>query len=187
MSIDLSPVVRPAFTLDPIDVGEETFSRRLVTSNQAATTTQILRLSYFTARKTETTTAVRVLSGATAAGATPTLIRVGLYTVSAVGDLTLVASTPNDTALFASPSTAYTKAFSASYAKVAGQRYAVGVLVVTAATAPTLLGSAALSGGEPSVAPVIAGLVTGQSDLPSPVAAGSVLTNGQLHYVALLP
>ena len=172
---------------DDLTLGESTMSRRYVTSTAVASTTQTLRLSYFTARKTETINSVRVISGATAAGATPTLCRVGIYSIDGSGNIALVASTANDTALYAAASTAYTKALSGSFSKVRGTRYAIGLLVVTATTAPTYTGQVAVISSEQGLAPRLGGLVLSQSDLPASVAVGSIFDNGNIAYVALVP
>lgn len=168
--------------------GEENVSRLLAPVSTIPLSTQVLRLSYFTARKSEAIGNVRVLTGGTAAAATPSLVRFGIYSVAADGALTLVASTANDTSLLAAQSTAYTKALSASFAKVAGQRYAVGMLVVTATTAPTVnglfVGSASTEAG---LAPRLAAAVVGQSDLPASIAAGSLADSINYCYTALAP
>lgn len=174
---------------DLLASGEEVFTRRMPMSGSVLSTSQVLRLSYFTARKTETISSVRVFSGGTAAGATPTLCRVGIYTVAADGALTLIASTVNDTALFASSTTAYTRSLSASFVKQRGQRYALGILVVTGATAPTFPG---IAGGvlpvtEPGMAPRISGQLAAQADLPASIAAGSVTDSQNSPYGVLVP
>lgn len=175
-------------TSDLLTTGEATMHRRVATSNTVGQATGVLRLSYFTARKTETITQVRVISGGTAAGATPTLVRIGLWTVAADGALTLVASIANDTALYAATNTPYTRALSASYGKVAGQRYAAGSLVVTGATAPSLIGGIVnFNATEAGIAPRIGAALTGQTDLPASIAAGSLVDSAQLPYIVLLP
>lgn len=177
--------------LDPdwLAVGEETMHRRLVIVTSAATGTGNLRLAYFTARKSETVTQVRMWTGGTAAAATPTLCRIGVYSVAANGDLALVAATANDVTLFAAANTAYTRALTASFAKVAGQRYAIGPLIVTAAAAPTVLGNG-LWGSTPAelgAAPRLAGVLSSQADLPTTALAASVGDTGNFHYAVLLP
>lgn len=176
----------PPADADDLAAAESTMRRKDVVSS-ASTGSGNLRLAYFTAKKdrTITTTRTLVLSGGTAAGATPTLCRVGIFSVAANGDLTLIGSTPNDTALWAATNTRYTKALSASCAVIAGRRYAFGVLVVTGATAPTLAGNSALVAAEAGESPRLGGLVSSQSDLPSSVAAGSVGDTGQLVYGVL--
>lgn len=131
-----------------------------------------LHLSYFTALKTETVTTV-ITALLTNVAASNTLARIGIYSVDADGGLTaLLASTANDTALWETGNGNRAKALSASWAKVAGTRYAVGALVV-GGTAPQLIGifpSASMG----AVAPRTHGIVTGQSDLPASVASGSI-------------
>lgn len=139
----------------------------------------------FVARKTETCAQMRVYTGNVAAGATPTLCKMGVYSVASNGDHTLVASTASDTALFAAAITGYTRSFQASFTKVAGARYAAVVLVVTAATAPNFVGL--LGSIEFSAASVLATRLDSQTDLPASIAVGSLLTNASATYAALLP
>lgn len=178
------------FSANALTLGESTLPRLQVTSTSSATGTGNLRLTYFTAQKTETTTQVRVISGGTAAAATPTLVRIGLYLIDGSDGGTLVASTVSDTALFAATNTVYTRSWSTPYAKVAGQRYALSVLVVTGAAAPTLAGHAALAsaaGEVTTVAPRLSATFSGQTDLPASFATGSLAVSGNLHYAAILP
>lgn len=175
---------------DALTTGEETFPRSFAASNIVPSTSGSLRLSFFTAKKTETTTQVRVYSGGTAAGATPTLCRIGLWTVdSSDNSVSLVASTANDTALFAATNTAYTKSWSSSYAKVAGQRYALGILVVTGAAGPTYPGLIVGIGftAEMAVAPRLTGTLTSQTDLPSSFTSAGLTTSVNRYYAAILP
>lgn len=182
----ISASVSAGTDADALASGESTLSRRAI-MNGATLTSGIVRLAYFTAKKTETINSVRIGTYTTAAGATPTLCRVGIYSVDGSGNLTLVASTENDTSLFASASTTYTKALSAAWSKVAGTRYAVGVLVVTGATAPTIQGQLLSLGDELGQAPRLAGARAGQSDLPSSITAGNVADTTHQCYVAMVP
>jgi hypothetical protein len=171
-----------------LTVGEEVMPRLLADSTIGLASGQ-LKLTYFTAHKTETTTQVRVISGSTAAGATPTLVRLGLYSVAANGDLTLVASTANDTTLFAAVNSIYTRSWSSSYVKVAGQRYALGIVLVTAAATPIIAGkpspTAMYGSGELAASPRLTGF-SNQTDLPATLAAGSVGSNQQPFYGVIL-
>lgn len=171
---------------DLITTGQEVFPRVLAAGTSSQSTTN-LRLCYFTARKTGTIATVQLASGGTAAGATPTLIRVGIWTADAAGALiSLVGSTPNDTALFAVANTSYSKGLSASFTMTQGQRYALGVLVVTAATAPTIVGGTTfINAVDAGLSPRISGTVGGQSDLPASVVSGSI-TNGNSRPFAVL-
>jgi hypothetical protein len=181
----------PLVAAHQLSSGEAVLDRIVGAQSTSVTTTSgTLALTYFTATKTETITQVRVASGGTAAGATPTLIRIGIWPAAADGSLsTLAASTASDTTLLAATTTVYTKALQASFSKVAGTRYAVGILVVTAAAAPSLTGyggaSTATAGWD--LSPRIAASVSSQTDLPSTVATGSLSTTSRLPQFILLP
>lgn len=141
-----------------------------------------VQLSYLTADKTVTVSSMTALVGGTAAAATPTLCKFGIYSVAANGDLTLIASTANDTSLFASANIAYTKSLSSSVTLIQGQRYAFAFLVVSATTMPQLW--AAYSNTlEWGLEPRIAGSLTGQTDLPGSISAGSVSSLGAIFYL----
>ncbi len=178
----------PTFDGDLLTVGEETIHRRWVTNNSSAPLTSgTLRLTYFTARKTETTTQVRVAGGNAAAAATPTLIRFGLWLIAADGGATLVASIANDLTIFAAANTAYTRSWTTPYAKVAGQRYAFGALCVSGATVPQICSNSMNAVNEPSAAPRLSGAITSQTDLPATFADASVAATGTSPYAAILP
>lgn len=147
--------------------------------NVPITAANSLVLSYWTARRTETINNVTFVSGSTAAGATPTLVRYGVYAVAPNGDLTLIASTPNDVNIFAATNTAYPKALSVPWNKQVGQRYAVGTLVVTATTVPTLSGCTGLTSMAPYMfqAPTLCSRLAGQTDLPNFISVGSLVAN----------
>lgn len=146
----------------------------------AAPATGVLALSYFTAKKTETINNISVVVGTTAAAATPTLIRWGIWDVNATDDslVSLLASTPNDTTLLAAPNTQYTKALSAPWNKIAGKRYVFGQLVVSAFTMPIMCGFNITSTNAvqsfAALVPRRFARVNAQSDLPFSVAAGSL-------------
>jgi len=169
-----------------LDAGEETFNRMFVNGAIAAST-GAMRMTFFTARKTETISAVRVVTGTTAAAATPTLCRVGIYSVDGAGNLSLVASTVNDTALFNAASTVFTKSLAATWNKIAGQRYAIGVLVVTAATAPTIMINGLGNGVEMGKSPRLCGVISGLADLPAASVAGTVTDNAASPYFVVTP
>lgn len=128
-----------------------------------------LRFTHFTAQKSGTVNSLRVYTGSTAAAATPTLCRLGLYAYDdASATYTFLGATANDTTLFAAAGTQYTKALTASVNKVAGQRYALGLLVVSATTMPNLLGIPT-GGSQDSTdgVPRLSANWAGQTDLPT--------------------
>lgn len=167
-------------------VGQSTLPREtaIASGNLVAGT---LRLTHFTSIKSETVTSVRMTTGAAGVTATPTLIRVGLYHKEANGDLTRVAATASDLTLLAAGSTAYTKAFAAGYALVEGERYAVGVLVVSGVAVGSLMGISYASGAEAAIAPRTTSQIAGQTDLPTSIPVASQAVNPTAHYFALLP
>ncbi len=147
-----------------------------------------LRLAYFTAPRAEVWTQVGWVGGTVAAAATPSLVRWGLYTVASNGDLTLVASTPNDTALFAVASAVGAKSFSVAYAAVAGQRYAIGVLVVSGVAIPSIQGvSLNQATVQASLSPRITGVIPAQADLPLSALAGTVNASNAAFGAQILP
>ena len=170
-------------------VGEEVYTRERADSSTGVVNTQALRLAYFTARKPQTTTKVRVRSGTTAAGATPTLCRVGLYLIDGAGDGTRVASILNDTSLFNLASTGFARDWSVPYLMVVGQRYALGILIVTTAATPTLCGYtyATSMDEEGAVSPRLTGRLNSQTDLPALFTDASLVTTINRYYGVILP
>lgn len=141
---------------------------------------QAMLLSFFTAKRTETISTLSVTVGGTAAAATPSLVRFGIYSVASNGDLTLTASTANDTTLLAATNTTYNKALSSSFSKVAGRRYATAVLVVSATTMPIYVGQTVYNASPVNtllaVSPRRTATLAGQSDLPASISSGSLAT-----------
>lgn len=166
---------------DLLTAGEVVPQRSEIISNGIGTATGNVYLTYWTADKTETINTLTVSTGSTAAAATPTLCRMGVFSVAANGDLTLVASTPNDTTLFAAANTPYAKGLSAPFSKIAGTRYATGIIIVSSATMPNFHGKqyAATSWVQTlsRLAPSFLGRLTAQTDLPSSITAGSLIGN----------
>lgn len=163
--------------------GEESLPRWLSASTAAFISGQV-RLTYFTARKTETVNNVRSWSNGTAAIGT-TLARQGFYSVAANGDLTLVGACANDTNLWSVTNTAYQSALTAPFSKVQGQRYAAAGVWV-GGTGPSLFGLVVLQSAEDAFAPRISGQMTGQADFPATILAANVLaTSGMQYYVAM--
>lgn len=137
--------------------------------------------SFFTATKTETISTLTTYTGSSLAAATPTICRMAVFSVDGSGNLTQVGVTPNDTTLFAAVNAAYPKALSASFTKTAGQRYATAVLIVTGVALPSFVGSygSAITATSSTIllaAPTLAARVAGQSDMPSSVLVGSLVS-----------
>ena len=117
---------------EPIVGGLALYPRR-GPDGSATQTSGRLHLTFWTAAASFTASKVRAHTRGTAVGGA-TLVRWGLWTVDDAGAGTLVASTPNDTALFTGTFAEYVEDLSTPYDVVLGQRYASGWLIV--ATTP---------------------------------------------------
>jgi hypothetical protein len=177
-----------------LTTGEEVFPRELLGTLSGSTPASgQLRMTLWTCRKTTTTAQIRCCTGITAAGATPTLCRIGMWRVEDNGNYTLVGATANDTTLFAAAGTAYTRSWITPFQKIAGVRYAWAPLVVTAATMPTFAGASAAITSEqvqvPSLASATGFGFTGSAltDLPSTILASEVYASPSRTYAAVLP
>lgn len=171
--------------LDRLDSAITVMPRYAVVIGSGITTSSTngsVNLSYFTADRNMTVSSITMRTGGTAAAATPTLIRMGIYSEALTQDLTLIASTPNDTTLFATASTMYTKALSATVDLTIGSRYAAAMLIITGATAPTIAAGQTV---EPGILPRLMASVPTQTDLPSTVAPASLSTSGGFLYYRL--
>jgi hypothetical protein len=163
----------------------ETMPRIVGLANTATLTSGVLTLTYFQPDidKLASTVTTYVSSNAASGG---TLARIGLYTVDASGNLTLVASMASDTTMWSSTFAGNSKSLSASYQFYAGNTYALGCLFV-GTTAPKVCGLPALSGSAMGTFPPrLAGSVASQSDLPSSVANGTVTNNAGIMTYAIL-
>lgn len=172
-------------------VGESVFDRSNVAIGTTSTT-QVLKLVGFTARATQNISQVRVVTNSTAAAATPTLCRFGVYSRDSANLYTLIASTVNDTALFAAANTTYSKAFSTAFQKVAGVDYLIGMLIVSGAAFPTFCAPVASAAAPTAYAtdvlgvfPQVSGQIAAQADLPA-TFAGATVAAAQASFHALL-
>jgi hypothetical protein len=148
---------------------------RYVAGSSQALVSQSMQLSYLTPAAALTVGYLMTFCSTGASGGS--VVRFGLYSVAANGDITLVARTANDTTLLNTTSTTYVKAldttggFPATYTMVAGQRYALAVLVVGAT--PSVRGASPALGAIP---PAINRVMTLQSDLPTGTTASASLS-----------
>ncbi len=140
----------PAYPLgaDLISTGNETLPRLLASSFAGGFMggSGIIMLSTFMAYRTELANFVACQTGSNGAGATPTVCRMGLYRINnatnaATYDYTLLASTANDTTLFANAYSGYKRALTTPYTLVEGTLYAFGIIVVSAFVMPAIVSS----------------------------------------------
>ena len=164
--------VHPWASAEPLASGEAIFPRMCMNSS-VSTTLGVLLITYWTAATSGTATTVTTSTGGTA-GSVLTYAAVGIYSVAANGDLTKLTDTGDlHASLWASTYTVYASSLSPSFTRVAGTRYAIGVLT-TGTTAPSLLGNN-FAGGFTTSTPLAAGTNgSGLTSLPSSVAHGSI-------------
>lgn len=175
-----------ALLANRLSSGESTIPRDGASSAQSLSS-GILRLRYFKALKTEPITKLRTYTGSTPAAPTPTICRVGIFTIDGSGNLTLGPSTTNDTSMWATANTAYEKALDATFSKVFGTWYAVGALCVTGATAPTIAGSSISSTPLGGRSPRLLAQLGSQTDLPASISVGSLAESTISIFAELLP
>lgn len=184
-----TPATRPVSHRNDID-GHESMNRDSISSNGVTNTSGQVRLAYFTAKHARPISTISAISGNTAAAATPSLARLGLYSVASSGDLTLVARSESDTALFAGTNTEYPKAldttggYPSSFTPVPGQRYAFAAVVVSGTTMPTFTGQSAMPLAVASRSPKVAAVLTSQTDLPASISNSALGTTGQRAWMA---
>jgi hypothetical protein len=147
----------------------DTFPRIDATVGRALVSGQ-LHLTYFTAPYDASVSNFTMVTIATAAAGL-TLARIGLYSVDG-NDITLEAACANDTSLFTSSFTVYTRAFDtggglpATFDLAQDQRYALGVLLV-GSTMPNLYGNGFSLEPIYNLPPRMTGQLSSQTDLPA--------------------
>lgn len=174
---------------EAITGAQETMPRSSIVTAGVALTSGRLQLAFFRAALTKQYATVNMPIGTTAAAATPTVIRFGLYSVAANGDLALVGSTPNDTTLLAGGTfteTGGAKALSSPTTLIGGNWYAIGPLVVSGAAVPAVYGASAVGPSATAArAPRLTGQVSSLADLPASVVAASVVGSSARPYLFL--
>lgn len=146
-----------------------------------------LRLTYFRAKRTEKINNVALCVGTAAAGLT--LCRVGIYSVDTAFLLTLINSTANTTAMFATPAAnTGNVALTAAFSKRAGRLYAIGVLQV--GTTPASLGGFGSPAGQLTAnarQPRMCASLAGQADLPATIADNTLSGQSFTVWTEMLP
>jgi hypothetical protein len=145
-------------------------------------------LTFFRACRTQQLNRWDMATASTVFAATPTLIRGGLYAVDSANNLSLAASSPNDTTLGTVANTKFGKAFTTPLEVYFGLWYAYAFLFVTAATAPTLLGPASAAGSTHVALdsdPRVNGTFAGQTDLPAAITSAQVAASNIMLWAEL--
>jgi hypothetical protein len=145
-------------------------------------------LNFFRACRTQAATRWDMATCTTPFGATPTLIRGGLYAVDSALNLSQIAASANDTTLGTVANTKFGKAFSTPAEVYFGLWYAYAFLWISAAAAPTLLGPSGAAGSTHvamDTDPRVCGVFAGQSDLPAAITAAQVAASNTLFWAEL--
>jgi hypothetical protein len=151
---------------------------RLIANGSVSMTSGTVVLTSFVGDKSEPITKISASTWSTAAGATPTLCKMGVYSIAANGDATLVASCANDTTLFNGTFGWFQRNLTSTWNKVEGQRYAAATLVVSGATMPTMHGISNLQGTDIAFLPFLSMSRTGQTDLPASILFSAMVSYG---------
>lgn len=173
-----------------VDGGVASMSPYDAASSNALLNTLLL-LTYFTSPVTFTTTRVRTMSRQ-ASTPTPTLCQIGLYSVAGNGDLTRIAVTANDTALWNADNTRFTKSWTASASIVAGSRYAVGLVAASSVALPGVVGYSCAPLNSPeqeffNMNPKLSAYASAGSGPPATIAVGALSSISFLPYAVILP
>lgn len=153
--------------------------RRAFLNGVATLTSGTLVGPVIRADKTETISSITAYTGSTPLGPAPSLCAFGVFSIDPTTlNATLVASSSNDTTLFASANTLYLKDFDAPFTKTVGTYYWVTVLVNTATTLPNFLGWQGPTGSQVSaimnVWPAHNFALPGQSSIPASIPGSSL-------------
>jgi hypothetical protein len=170
-----------------LTAGAATMSKMDIGVSSLAINSNTVRFGYLTAPRTETVTQLVLRCGAVAASATPTVVQFALYSVASNGNLTKLSETANDTALLSAQNTDYAKALGASVPLTAGQRYAIGVLVVTAGTVPQVAATNTLGGTSSTLLPYMATTYAASGSFPSSIVFGTLGIHASVIYAAAIP
>lgn len=190
-SLSLS-AINPAFipAASNMIAGGEALPRWAASQN-IATISGRLYIALFTPLVSREVSRFRTVTNATAAAAAPTLCRLGLHEVDEAGDLTLLARSANDTALWAATYTEYASPFEAAggypgaVQLAAGVRYALSRLVVTAVAAPSSYG-VFLPETAVSRDPVLARMISGVGDIAAAIPFASTVNADRIAWQAVV-
>jgi hypothetical protein len=160
----------PFKTGELVTNGETLYPRYGTAESSSGFLTERLALTYFIPQRTESVTEVIISGGAIVASGL-TFAKIGVFSEATNGDLALVGVTADlHTSLFSSAYGTYTESFTSGFTKTAGQRYALGVLLI-GTTMPNFYGA---SCGYQGAAPKVSGYVDSETTMPTSITNGSI-------------
>lgn len=163
---------------------EETFSRSAISGNFNLPSGS-LSLAYFTARENRTVSTVEVWSSGTSVSPTPTLAKLGLYSVDGSGNLALLSGTASDTSLFGANNAQYARSLLTATSITSGSRYAIAMLQVGGTTTAGKVQASTAPAALLFRAPTMAAVLAAQTDLPSTITVGSLASLAGMAYAAV--
>jgi hypothetical protein len=176
-------------TPQALTTGEGTLDRSASLTPSVAMVTQVAYFTFFTAKKTATINTLTTFVATPSSGTAPTLCRLGVYSVDSSGNFSTIVATANNTNLWNTSQVAAPQGLNAAWSKVAGNRYAIMALCVSAGTLPTLIQANASTDAVTATilgrAPRVCGQMTGQTDVPfpGPFADSTFVNNNRALYV----
>jgi Collagen triple helix repeat (20 copies) len=175
----------PALECEILTSGFTNIHRVAATNGAATITSGMCTLNYFTTSQPWAIKSVGVFTGTIAAGPTPTLCKVGLYSVAGNGDLTLIGATPNTPTMWNAVSTPSYVDLLVTTNLLADSRYAIALLCVSAAAMPSQACATTAQSTMVALSPRLTGYLAGQSDLPSFIAAASVVNTSRIQIAGM--
>jgi hypothetical protein len=182
-------ILLPSTSPIALSEGESTITRGETTTTAVTMTTKVLRLGFFLALKTEKIKHFRADCATAYSGGVPSVVRFGAWLVNpTTGKLEMVGQSANNTALLEKSGVPVEPEAEAAWEKVAGQRYALGLLVVTAGTAPTIGGQlGSLNSEEQARTPRLCAAQTATEALPSTIENAALQNSSAVPYLVVAP
>lgn len=189
----VNDIVVDPITSNDLPVAGEFVVRRIdlapIVPGLPAYTSKQVHLIYFTAKKDDVINSCRVWT-ANAVASGLTLAKIGVYEVQSNKDLQLVQASGNNTSAFTTAHAGYNFALTAPWEKVAGQRYAIGLLVI-ASTMPSFTcvagANVPVSDELLAVDPRWTGAFANQNDLPNTIPNGQLINTKLAPFVWMVP
>ena len=170
--------------------GESVFDRIPLTNSNASASGQI-RFAGFICQRSEVVKTVRLVTGGTAAGPTPTFGKVGVYHRFGA-NWVKEAESINDINLFNAANSTFNVAMVSPMRKIVNEQYLVAQMMISAAALPVFQcpSSGWVTAYMTDVLnqlPRLTGALTGQTDLPASIPDASIVNTTGTFHALLLP
>lgn len=167
--------------------GVANMNRRIGIISAIAILSGTVYFTVFKSPKSFTPASIKMGNGTAATAVT--LAKMGLYSINPLSlEMTLIASTANDTTIFNTANVANQRNFVAAPSLLSGSWYATALIVVGTGTMPAIMGppASAYTSIFTQVAPRLCGSRSGQTDFPATITAGQIAPSGLQGYAELL-